>query len=187
MRRLPANLAVAVCATAIFMSASVERPALAADAGVADSNSAPTSSRSESVPLPSKNASIFVPAGWVQVPPQAGAVAVLRAAGDVDAQIEVRTSAPVGAPRQPNYFSTFHARIKRAGFEETDRSKGACVDGQGTEVSYLGRIDGRPFQLIICQWSVSERVWLVSAFYPEPARRFYYPGFQRLLSESRFD
>jgi hypothetical protein len=105
----------------------------------------------------------------------------------VDAQIEVRTSAPVGPPRQPNYFSTFHARIKEAGFEETERSQSACVDGQGTEVTYLGRIDGRPFQLVVCQWSVSERVWLASAFYPEPARRFYYPGFQRLLAESRFD
>ena len=161
--------------------------AAAADAGDASESSPTQPEPPDAVSLVAQDASVFVPAGWVQAPPQAGATVVLRAAGDVDAQIEVRTSGSVGPPRQPNYFSTFHSNIKQAGFEQTARREGACGPHDGTEVTYRGLIDGRSFQLVICQWTVSQRVWLVSAFYPRAAKQFYYPGFKSLLQESRFD
>lgn len=181
MRRIPLVVAAGLC---LLLSPDLATAADAADA----SESSPTQPEPrDEVSLAAEDASVFVPAGWIQVPPQAGATVVLRAAGDVDAQIEVRTSGSVGPPRQPNYFSTFHAHIKQAGFEQTSRKEGTCGPHAGTEVTYRGLIEGRSFQLVICQWTVSQRVWLVSAFYPRAAKQFYYPGFQSVLAESRFD
>lgn len=127
------------------------------------------------------------PEAWVRGQPGKGAVLTLRAAGDPNAQIEVRVSSPITREKREDFFNSFHSKLKSAGFIEVDRRPAKSHGGlTGREVEYEGSTSEGEFRLIVWQYYRGGEAWLVSGFFRVPRRDGYYPDFAELIESFEF-
>lgn len=125
--------------------------------------------------------------GWLAGSPPQGAVALFRAAGESDAQIEIRVSKNVVAERRAGFFSAFQNSLLRAGFIEIEARENANYSGRiGQEHEYRVLSDGREFRLVTWLYARKTEVWIVSGFFPLSKRDAYFRGFQQMLRSLEF-
>ncbi len=120
--------------------------------------------------------------GWLVGVPSHGAVAVFRAAGESEAQIEFRVSDNVVDESRESFFSAFQNSLLRVGFVEIESREKTNYSGRiGPEYEYRVLSDGREFRLITWLFARETEVWIVTGFFPLSKRDAYYRGFQKML------
>ena len=128
------------------------------------------------------------PSGWVLGKANEGVVAVFRAAGDDEAQIEIRVSPHVKQKQRDFFFTSFHSNLQKAGFTKVGVRKDASYgDQKGVETEYETSSKKRKFRLIVWQHHHDDSAWMVVGFFPTGTRDKYYPDYQKVISELSFD
>lgn len=124
------------------------------------------------------------PEGWVSGEAGKGVAAVFRAAGDSEAQIEIRVSPHVKPDQSDYFFTSFHSNLQKAGFEKQEVREGADYgDKKGFETEYETSSKKRQFRLIVWQYHHNESAFIVVGFFPSNARDRYYSDFQEIIEK----
>jgi hypothetical protein len=127
------------------------------------------------------------PEGWVVGKKGKGVAAVFRAAGDPEAQIEVRVSPHVKADQRKSFFTSFHANLQKAGFVKKQVNAAAAYkDKQGVETEYETSSKKRAFRLVVWQFHREDTAFIVVGFFPTKTRDRYYPDFQAVIESMTF-
>lgn len=128
------------------------------------------------------------PEGWVSGKNGKGVVAVFRAAGDDEAQIEVRVSPHVKKKQRDYFFASFHTNLQKAGFVKKDVREDAQYDGnKGLETEYETASKSKKFRLIVWQTHHGDSAVLVVGFFPAKTRDKYYPSFQAVITKLTYE
>ncbi|MBA2663270.1 MAG: hypothetical protein H0U74_13365 [Bradymonadaceae bacterium] len=127
------------------------------------------------------------PGGWLLGQAPQGAIALFRAAGDGQAQIEVRVSRKLGPKQVEHFYSAFHNNLRRTGFTQIAR-RPATVYGElsGDEIEYQVISSGREYHLVVWQHYRNGEAWIFTGFFPTRRRDAYYRSFERMLSGVQF-
>jgi hypothetical protein len=127
--------------------------------------------------------SVTRPEGWVNGKKKSGgAVAVFRAAGESEAQIDVLVSKLKRDSAASAYFTSFHANLQKAGLVKKDVRKDASYgDKKGIETEYDAASKSRNFRLIVWQYHRNGVAVLVTGFFPTDQRDKHYTGFQEVI------
>ncbi len=123
------------------------------------------------------------PEGWVLGKKKGGgAIAVFRAAGDPEAQIDVLVSELKRDSAATAYFTSFHANLQKAGLVKSEVRKEATYEGKkGLETEYEASSKNRKFRLIVWQFHQGDKAVLITGFFPGEKRDKYYADFQAVL------
>lgn len=125
--------------------------------------------------------------GWLVGVPSQGAVALFRAAGEPQAQIEVRVSENIVEDQRGAYFSAFHNGLLRVGFTQVEGKESSPYSGRvGQEYEYRVLSDGQEFRLVVWLYYRTSEAWIVTGFFPRSKRDVYYRGFQQMLRSLEF-
>jgi len=126
--------------------------------------------------------------GWTFGEAPKGSLAMLRAAGDVTAMLEVRFTPDIAKDKVDAHFTSFHTSLKQMGLKEVSSKKRKLseVFPEGVETEYSLTSSGKPYRLVV--WGVhrKEGVWFVTAFFPEKARPNHYPEFESFVQAITF-
>lgn len=125
--------------------------------------------------------------GWLWGVPSQGAVALFRAAGEPQAQIEIRVSENIDGEQRSAYVSAFDNRLLRVGFVQVETRNAVNYGGRiGQEYEYSVLSDGRDFRLIVWIYFREDEAWIASGFFPLAKREAHYRGFQQMLRSLEF-
>ena len=125
--------------------------------------------------------------GWLTGKPSHGAVAVFRAAGESEAQIEFRVSKDVALESRESFMSAFENSLLRVGFVEIEARERTNYSGRiGQEFEYRALSEGREFRLVTWLYPRETEVWIVSGFFPLAKRDAYIRGFQKMVRSLEF-
>lgn len=125
--------------------------------------------------------------GWLVGSPSHEAVALFRAAGESEAQIEFRVSKDVAVDSRDSYISAFQNSLLRLGFVEIEARKITNYNGRiGQEYEYRVLSGGREFRLITWLYARETEIWIMSGFFPLSKRDAYFRGFQTMLRSLEF-
>lgn len=128
--------------------------------------------------------SVTRPEGWANGKSKAGAIAVFRAAGDEEAQIDVLVSPIERNNSATGFFTSIHARLQKIGFVKREVRKEATYNGKkGVETEYDANSGKQQFRLIVWQYHKGDRAIIVTGFFPTKTRDKYYVDLQKVLNE----
>jgi hypothetical protein len=133
--------------------------------------------------------SVTRPEGWVNGKKKSGGtIAVFRAAGDEEAQIDVLVSPLKRESAATAFFTSFHANLHKTGFAKREVRKEATYKGKkGLETEYGAKSGKRQFRLIVWQYHQGSNAIIVSGFFPAEGRDKYYADFQKVLNALVFE
>lgn len=127
------------------------------------------------------------PEGWVVGKKGKGVAAIFRAAGDPEAQIEVRVSPHVKADQRKSFFASFHANLQKAGFVKKQVLEEATyAENTGVETEYETSSKKRVFRLVVWQFHREETAFMVVGFFPTKSRDRFYPDYQAVIESMTF-
>lgn len=126
------------------------------------------------------------PSGWVSGKTPKGVVAVLRAAGDEESQIEIRMSPHVKAKQREFFFTSFHANLQQAGFVKKDVQEMSLGGKEGALTEYETSSKKRKFRLLVWQTHRKEAAWLVVGFFPAERREDYFGDYKQVIENIEF-
>ncbi len=150
-------------------------------AGVAQEDEAPAP-RAQAVELLDGEVVIPRPTGWNIIRPGQGARATFRSAADSLAQIEVRVSDSVSAPRWERYWRTFDNDLRRAGFEiYSSRTERAFAGRRGLFFEYELERDGDDYRLVVWHTHEGDRAWIFTGFFSRARRDAHLSTFEEML------
>jgi hypothetical protein len=127
--------------------------------------------------------SVTRPEGWSSGNAKnGGTVAVFRAAGDSEAQIDVLVSPVKGKGAAGAYFTSFHANLQKAGLVKKGvRKKATYSDKTGIETEYEATSKDHEFRLIVWQFHRDKVAVIVSGFFPTAKRDEYHGDLEKVI------
>jgi hypothetical protein len=127
--------------------------------------------------------SVTRPEGWIiGKTKNGGTVAVFKAAGDADAQIDVLVSPVEGKEAASAYFTSFHADLQKVGLVKKNVRKEASYEGKvGIETEYDAASRDRQFRLVLWQFHQGKRAVIVTGFFPTTERDNFYGDLQKVI------
>lgn len=138
--------------------------------------------RAESVSVLDGEYEIIRPTGWNIARAGQGAAAAFRAAGDEQAEIEVRISDGVAERRWERYWRAFDTDLQEAGFAIVNARRRTVHAGQrGFRFEYEVQRGGETYRLLVWHTHDSERAWVFTAFFREERRSGYLQTFEDML------
>ncbi len=125
--------------------------------------------------------------GWLVGSASHGAVALFRAAGETEAQIEFRVSEDIAEESRVSYVSAFQNSLLRVGFIEIEARNRVNYSGRiGQEYEFRALSNGIEFRLITWLFARETEVWIVSGFFPLSKRDAYFRDFQKFVRSLEF-
>lgn len=187
----PIMVATAIAISAV-VSVGIAMPVQALGQEKKETETGSSESESEAsgrqVRIADQGATLERPEGWVRSKAGEGAVCTLRAAGDDQAQIEVRISTPIPDNKRTSFFNSFHSSLKEAGFIKRREAAGFGTDtASGRLTEYDGTSDGDKFRLVVWQMHRDEAAWLVVGFFPAARAGRYHDDFESLIESLSFE
>lgn len=129
-----------------------------------------------------KTITVAKPAGWVVAAAPKGSIGLLRAAGDKNAQIEVKFTPRVTPEQKVRYFETFHTNLKKMGFKVSKVGAAKEIPDfvGGKETHYAVKSKGKPFTMVVWEGHREGGVWLVIGFFSDAATKTHYPKLEEV-------